>query len=138
MRQRERGDRTDQTPPVADQVRPCPGDQVVAAGKGGVDVALVADDLARLAAGLLLAAALFQMSDGLQISALGALRGLKDVNVPMLVTFVSYWVVGLPLAYFLGIHLQIGPFGLWWGLIVGLTIAAVLLASRFQRLTARL
>jgi MATE family multidrug resistance protein len=95
-------------------------------------------DLLGLAVQLLFAAALFQVSDGLQVSALGALRGLKDVTAPLAITFLSYWVVGLPLGYGLGIVWDQGPFGLWAGLIAGLSLAAVLLSLRFHRLTRRL
>ncbi len=89
-------------------------------------------DLAALAVSLLFAAALFQISDGLQISAIAALRGLKDTGWPMAITFVSYWVVGVPSAYLLGIRAGAGPFGLWSGLIAGLSVAALLLAWRFR------
>ena len=80
-------------------------------------------------------AALFQVSDGLQASAVGALRGLKDTAYPMLVTFFAYWMVGLPLAWILGIAKAFGPRGLWVGLIAGLTIGAVLLSLRFHHIT---
>jgi MATE family multidrug resistance protein len=93
-------------------------------------------ELLGLAAQLLFAAALFQVSDGLQVSALGALRGLKDVTAPMLITFVSYWMIGLPLGYFLGFGKSQGPLGLWAGLIAGLTVAAILLSLRFHRFTS--
>ncbi len=91
-----------------------------------------------LAMGLLYMAALFQISDGIQVGAVGALRGLKDTTVPMGVTFLSYWIIGLTLAYVLGIDRDLGPRGLWAGLIFGLTAAAVLLSLRFHRLTRRL
>ncbi|MFO7640086.1 MAG: MATE family efflux transporter [Candidatus Competibacteraceae bacterium] len=94
--------------------------------------------VATAAAGLLYLAALFQISDGLQVSALGALRGLKDTRVPMLIVLVAYWLVAFPLAYLLGIHWRLGPAGPWIGLIAGLTMAAVLLNARFWWLSARL
>jgi MATE family multidrug resistance protein len=87
-----------------------------------------------VAVSLLFAAALFQLSDGLQVSASGALRGLKDTKIPMYVNLLAYWVIGLPAAWLLGIHWGYGPVGLWSGLIVGLSIAAVLLNWRFHRL----
>ena len=90
--------------------------------------------VAQLAVSLLFMAALFQVSDGLQASAVGALRGLKDTAYPMLVTFFAYWLVGLPLAWSLGIAKAFGPRGLWVGLIAGLTIGAVLLSLRFHRI----
>ena len=89
-------------------------------------------DVAALAMSLLLVAALFQISDGLQVSAVGALRGFKDTKVPMLITLFAYWLVGFPLSWWLGIHNALGPQGLWAGLILGLTIAAILLSLRFH------
>lgn len=88
-----------------------------------------------VAVGLLYMAAIFQISDGLQVSGYGALRGLKDTTVPMYVNLVAYWVVGLPLGYYLGIVRGVGPQGLWMGLIAGLTVAAVLHNVRFSLLT---
>jgi MATE family multidrug resistance protein len=94
-------------------------------------------DVANLAISLLFVAALFQISDGLQVSAFGALRGLKDSRVPMYITFFAYWIVGLPLAYLLGINEALGPRGLWTGLVFGLTVAALLLSVRFHVLSKR-
>ncbi len=88
-----------------------------------------------VAIGLLYMAAIFQISDGLQVSSYGALRGLKDTKKPMYVNFVAYWIVGLPLGYYLGITQEIGPQGLWMGLIAGLTVAAILHNARFYKLT---
>ncbi len=98
------------------------------------------DDLevVAVAAGLLQLAALFQISDGLQVGALGALRGLKDTRVPMLIVVIAYWLVAFPLAWQLGIRQGWGPAGPWIGLIAGLTVAAVLLNARFWRFSARL
>ncbi len=100
-------------------------------------VALYTSDpgVAETAVGLLLLAAIFQLSDGLQVSAAGALRGLKDTRVPMLITIIAYWIVGLPLGYALGFSIGLGPAGLWAGLIAGLSVAAVLLPWRFHRLS---
>ena len=84
---------------------------------------------------LLFMAAVFQISDGLQVGAFGALRGLKDTRVPMVVNFISYWIIGFPVGYVLGINLGYGPEGLWIGLICGLTVAAVLHNYRFNKLT---
>ncbi|MDR9419292.1 MATE family efflux transporter [Gracilimonas sp.] len=92
-------------------------------------------EVAGLAISLLFMAAVFQISDGLQVGAFGALRGLKDTRVPMVVNFISYWVIGFPTGYLLGIHLNYGPEGLWIGLIGGLTVAAVLHNYRFNKLT---
>ncbi|SMO60872.1 MATE family efflux transporter [Fodinibius sediminis] len=88
-----------------------------------------------VAVSLLYMAAIFQISDGLQVSGYGALRGLKDTKIPMVVNFIAYWLVGLPLGYYLGIIRGIGPQGLWMGLIAGLTIAAILHNVRFYSLT---
>ena len=72
------------------------------------------------AATLLLIAALFQVSDGLQVVGLGALRGLEDVKVPSIVALLAYWVVALPLGYFLGFRLHLGAPGVWLALLLGL------------------
>lgn len=88
-----------------------------------------------VAISLLYMAAIFQISDGLQVSGYGALRGLKDTTIPMIVNFIAYWLVGLPLGYYLGLVRGIGPQGLWMGLIAGLTIAAILHNVRFYLLT---
>ncbi len=84
---------------------------------------------------LLLIAAGFQVSDGLQVVGLGALRGLEDVKVPSLVALMAYWVVALPLGYFLGFRLHLGAPGLWAALLVGLSIVAGVLLLRFRRET---
>ena len=86
---------------------------------------------------LLLFGAIFQFSDGLQIAAAGALRGIKDTRVPLVIMVVAYWIVGIPLSYGLGIRLGQAGAGIWVGLIVGLTVAAIALTARFVRLTAR-
>lgn len=86
-----------------------------------------------LAAELLMLAAAFQLSDGLQVASAGALRGFKDTRVPMLITVLAYWGTGLPLAWALGYPLGVGPPGVWVGLIAGLTVAGVLLLVRYAR-----
>ena len=90
------------------------------------------------AANLLLIAAIFQISDGLQVTALGALRGLQDAKVPMYITFVAYWLIAFPILYVLGVHTSLGNIGIWIGLLVGLTAAAVCLLYRFNRISLRL
>lgn len=92
-------------------------------------------EVAVTAVSLLFMAAVFQISDGLQVGAFGALRGLKDTRLPMIVNFISYWLIGFPTGYWLGIHLGYGPEGLWIGLICGLTVAAGLHNYRFNKLT---
>ena len=91
-----------------------------------------------IAATLLLAAAVFQITDSLQVIALGALRGLQDVKIPTLITFVAYWVIGFPISYVLGKSEYLGSLGIWVGLVAGLSSAAVMLFFRFRYLTARL
>lgn len=89
------------------------------------------EEVQSVAIGLLYMAAIFQISDGLQVSSYGALRGLKDTTLPMVVNFVAYWLIGLPLGYYLGLVRGIGPQGLWMGLIAGLSVAAILHNLRF-------
>ncbi len=90
-------------------------------------------DVAALAAQLLLLAAMFQFSDGIQVTANGALRGLKDTTVPMVITLLAYWGIGMPVGYWLAFHRGYGARGMWMGLIAGLTAAALLLLLRFMR-----
>jgi MATE family multidrug resistance protein len=84
-----------------------------------------------LAAQLLILAGIFQFSDGIQVVSSGALRGLKDTRVPMLITVVAYWMVGMPIGYWLAFGAGHGVPGMWAGLIAGLTAAAVLLFARW-------
>jgi MATE family multidrug resistance protein len=91
-----------------------------------------------IASKLLLAAAVFQISDGIQVVVLGALRGLQDVAIPTLITFIAYWVVGFPISYYLGLHTDLASTGIWIGLLAGLTIAAIFLYIRFHYLTNKL
>lgn len=95
-------------------------------------------EVVAIAAKLLIAAAIFQLSDSAQVIVLGALRGLQDVKIPTLITFISYWVIGFPISYFLGKEEAYASFGIWLGLLVGLTSAAILLYIRFNYLTKRL
>ena len=90
-------------------------------------------EMARLAATLLGIAAVFQLVDGVQATASGALRGLKDTRVPMLIGAVSYWGVGMGTGATLAFGAGWGSRGLWWGLTAGLAAAAVLLVARFAR-----
>jgi MATE family multidrug resistance protein len=85
-----------------------------------------------LAASLLLLAAVFQVSDGVQVGTAGALRGFKDTAVPMVLCVISYWGVGFPLSYYFGLHRGLGATYVWIGLIAGLTVSAALLLLRFH------
>ena len=91
--------------------------------------------VAQIAATLLIVTAMFQIVDGLQVVAAGALRGLSDATVPMICAFVAYWLVGLPLGYFLAFKNELGAVGIWSGLAVGLAFAAVVLVVRFGQKT---
>ncbi|MGL2966729.1 MATE family efflux transporter [Flavobacterium sp. XGLA_31] len=91
-----------------------------------------------IAARLLLVAAVFQISDGIQVVVLGALRGLQDVKIPMYITFVAYWLVGFPISFYLGEHTPLKAAGVWIGLLAGLTAAALFLYLRFHYLTKKL
>ncbi|MBW8688073.1 MATE family efflux transporter [Chitinophaga sp. B61] len=88
-----------------------------------------------IAAHLLIIAAFFQLFDGTQVVGLGILRGLGDVRVPTIITLLAYWGLGLPVGYLLGIHLDFGVQGIWWGLLLGLLVASILLFFRFQHRT---
>jgi len=92
------------------------------------------DDLAvaRAAAGLLGIAAVFQIADGVQATAAGALRGLKDTRAPMIVGVVAYWGIGMTTALALGFGADLGASGIWWGLTMGLAAAAVGLGVWFR------
>ncbi|WP_095931091.1 MATE family efflux transporter [Flavobacterium sp. ACN2] len=96
------------------------------------------EEVIGIASKLLLIAAVFQISDGIQVVVLGALRGLQDVKVPMYITFVAYWVIGFPISYYLGEHTELKAQGVWVGLLAGLTAAAICLYIRFHYLTKRL
>ncbi|MEN8185630.1 MAG: MATE family efflux transporter [Bacteroidota bacterium] len=90
------------------------------------------------AASLLFIAGLFQLSDGLQVVVLGALRGIQDVKIPTYLTFIAYWIIGFPTSYFLGIKFGYGSLGIWIGLLAGLTASSVFLFIRFNYLTNKL
>lgn len=93
------------------------------------------DDVVALAAKLLFYAGVFQISDGMQVGGFGALRGLKDTRIPLVVNVISYWGVGLPSGYLLGMKMGYGAEGLWMGLIAGLSVAAILHNLRFHLLS---
>lgn len=95
-------------------------------------------EVIKVAGQLLLVAAIFQISDGIQVVTLGALRGLQDVNVPMMITFVSYWIIGFPTSIYLGLYTDLGAVGIWYGLLAGLSAAAIFSYLRFRKLTEKL
>ena len=84
-------------------------------------------------------AALFQFSDALQVSAAGALRGYKDTFIPLLLVFFAFWLVGLPAGYLLGLtdllRPAMGAAGFWYGLVIGLSVGAVILMIRLNRVS---
>ena len=92
-------------------------------------------EVSNLAVSLVFFAAVFQLSDGLQVGAFGALRGLKDTRMPMVFNLISYWFIGFSVGYYLSFIGGYGPEGLWMGLIAGLTTAAMLHNTRFHLLT---
>ncbi|WP_161888081.1 MATE family efflux transporter [Pontibacter russatus] len=95
-------------------------------------------EVIRIASSLLVIAALFQISDGVQVVGLGALRGIEDVKVPGLISLLAYWGIGLPIGYFLCFKAGFGVDGIWTGLLAGLTVAALLLTLRFRALSSHL
>ena len=91
-----------------------------------------------IASQLLLIAAVFQLFDGTQVVGLGILRGIGDVNIPTAITFIAYWIIGLPTAYWLGIYMGMGATGIWYGLTLGLLISASLLYARFNHISKKM
>jgi MATE family multidrug resistance protein len=94
------------------------------------DVAVI-----ELASSLLIVAAFFQLSDGVQVVCAGALRGIQDVKVPSLLIFVAYWIIALPVGYWLAFVRNLGPHGIWLGLLIGLTLTALAMVFRFHYLS---
>lgn len=90
-------------------------------------------EVIEIAASLIVIASFFQVVDGLQVVAVGILRGLTDVNITMVIAFFAFWVVGLPVAYLLGFTYGFGVVGIWVSLVVGLTLAAILFILRFRK-----
>lgn len=89
-----------------------------------------------IASTLLIVAAVFQVFDGLQVIMLSALRGLADVNVPMLIAFMAYMVVGLPVSYIFSFTLNAGPIGIWYGYLSGLGMAGIFFYFRFRKMAS--
>lgn len=82
-------------------------------------------------------AAFFQLSDAIQAPIQGSLRGYKDVNMTFIMAIISFWGIGLPVGYFTALYTELGPFGYWVGLIVGLTIGAITLSLRLRVIQKR-
>ncbi len=95
-------------------------------------------EVVKMAAELILVAAVFQISDGLQVVVLGALRGLQDVRIPTMITFVAYWIIGFPISFYLGLYTSMQSIGIWIGLLSGLTASAIMLYIRFNYLAKKL
>ena len=91
--------------------------------------------VADIASKLLYVAAAFQLFDAVQLSALASLRALADVKWPLITSLISYYLIGLPFAYFAGTSFGWGPVGVWIGLLLGLMLAAILFIYRFNKLT---
>ncbi len=87
---------------------------------------------------LIVIAGFFQLSDGMQVVVLGALRGLQDVKTPMRITFIAYWVIGFPVCYYLGLKTSLKGKGIWIGLLIALTASAIMLYFRFNKITKQL
>ncbi len=95
-------------------------------------------EVIEIASSLLIVAGIFQLSDGMQAVLLGALRGLQDVNVPSILTFVAYWIIGFPVCIYFGSIADLGTFGIWIGLLTALTSSAIMLFLRFNYLSKKL
>ncbi len=89
-------------------------------------------EVIRIASSLIIIAAIFQVSDGIQGVGIGILRGLTDVKIPTIITFIAYWVMALPIGYVLGFIFNFGVEGIWIGLLLGLTASATMLTIRFN------
>jgi MATE family multidrug resistance protein len=89
-------------------------------------------EVVQLTAQFFVVAALFQIADGVQITAMSALRGLSDVRIPALVAIFAYWIISIPLGFVLAFGFGMGPLGIWIALAVGLMIAAGILTWRFH------
>jgi MATE family multidrug resistance protein len=95
-------------------------------------------EVIKIASSLLIIAALFQLSDGVQVVGLGALRGMGDVKLPTVVTFMAYWVIGLPSGYLLAFVFGFQEKGVWYGLLIGLSVTAIILFLRFNNKSNKL
>ena len=79
---------------------------------------------------LIIVASIYHIAEGFQIISVGALRGIRDVNVPAIIILISFWVLGVPFGAYLAFFAEIGPIGIWIGTATGMSIAAILLAMR--------
>lgn len=95
-------------------------------------------EVVMLASQLLIIAAIFQFTDALQVVALGALRGMQDVKLPTVFTFIAYWIIGFPISYYLSMHTSLESMGIWIGLLAGLSASAIMLFIRFNYLSKKL
>lgn len=91
-------------------------------------------EVIKIAIPLIVIAGFFQLSDGAQVVCTGALRGLQDVKMPTVFIFIAYWIIGLPLGYYLGFKAGLGSIGIWYGLLIGLTLTAIAMFFRFRTL----
>lgn len=100
---------------------------------------IITNDLSvvAMASPLLIIAGLFQLFDGTQVVGLGTLRGIGDVNIPTFITFFAYWIIGLPMSYFLGVKMDIGVNGIWYGLTFGLITSSTLLYWRYKHMMGK-
>ncbi|MDN3724669.1 MATE family efflux transporter [Aequorivita sp. SDUM287046] len=95
-------------------------------------------EVVTIAAQLLIIAAIFQFTDALQVVALGALRGMQDVKIPTVITFIAYWIIGFPISYYLSMETSLESMGIWIGLLAGLTASGIMLFIRFNYLSKKL
>lgn len=95
-------------------------------------------EVIKVAAGFMLVAAVFQLFDGVQVVAIGALRGISDVNKPALIAFAAHWLISLPTGYYLSQVLKIGAYGVWIGFLSGLLTASILFIIRFEKVTKKM
>lgn len=91
-----------------------------------------------IASKLLLIAAVFQISDTVQVVALGALRGMQDVKIPTFITFIAYWLIGFPISYYMSMYTDYKSSGIWIGLLAGLTSSGIMLFIRFNYLSKKM
>lgn len=103
-----------------------------------VELYISDNEVIDIAIRLMLVAAVFQLSDGVQVVSLGILRGISDVNIPTWITMFAYWGLSLPLGYLLAFNFKMDAIGIWFGLLAGLTASAVLLTIRFYYLIKKL